>query len=135
MLSIIASFLVGIISFMIFDYIWLAHIAKAFYIEKLKAHIIVHDGVLSPYLPAVPIVYIVAAIGIWFFVLKRVTGVQHAFVYGALFGFVLYAFYDFTNLATLSGYAWSLTIMDIVWGTFVVGTVSSIMFLVYSSLA
>jgi uncharacterized membrane protein len=128
MLSIIIASILGIISFMFLDYIWLAHIAKSFYLDKLSSHVATKDGALVPYLPAVPLVYIVALIGIWVFVLSKVTTVLDAFLYGALLGFVMYAFYDLTNLATLKDYPWSLTLIDTLWGTLLVGTVTAIMF-------
>jgi uncharacterized membrane protein len=127
MLSIIIASILGIISFMFLDYIWLAHIAKSFYLDKLSSHVATKDGALVPYLPAVPLVYIVALIGIWVFVLSKVTTVLDAFLYGALLGFVMYAFYDLTNLATLKDYPWSLTLIDTLWGTLLVGTVTAIM--------
>ena len=130
MITYILTFISGIISFMVLDYLWLAKIAKNFYLEKLALHITVRDGALVPYLPAVPLVYIVALIGIWFFVLTRVTTVGQAALQGALLGFCMYAFYDFTNLATLKEYPWSLTIVDIVWGTLLVAAVTTIMFFV-----
>lgn len=135
MLSIITSSLAGIISFMLLDYIWLAHIAKNIYLSKLSSHIKVVDGALVPYLPAVPLVYIVAVLGIWVFILTRVTTTSSAFLYGALMGFVMYAFYDFTNLATLKDYPWSLTIIDTLWGTLLVATVTTIIFLVKNAIA
>lgn len=134
MLPIITSSFVGIISFIVLDYLWLAKIMKNFYLSKLSLHASVVDGSLVPYIPAVPLVYITALIGIWIFVLSRVTTVTEAFLYGALFGFLMYAFYDFTNLATLKDYPWSLTIVDILWGTFLVGTVTTVMFLVTQAL-
>ncbi len=130
MLPIILSSIAGIISFMLLDYIWLAHIAKGFYLEKLVSHVKIENGALVPYLPAVPLVYIVATLGIWVFVLSKVSTLSQAFLYGALMGFVMYAFYDFTNLGTLKDYPWSLTIVDILWGTFLVGTVTAVMFFV-----
>jgi uncharacterized membrane protein len=130
MLPIITSSIAGIISFMVLDYIFLAQVLKEFYLSKLASHITVKDGSLVPYLPAVPLVYIVAVIGIWVFVLSKVTTLSQAFLTGALLGFIMYAFYDFTNLATLKDYPWSLTIVDIIWGTFLVGAVTAIMFFV-----
>ena len=132
MLSIIITSITGFISFAILDYTFLAKIAKNFYLTKLAAHIEIKDGSLVPYLPAVPIVYILAIIAIWIFVLNRVTTLQDAALYGALLGFLMYAFYDFTNLATLKGYPWSITIVDSIWGAVIVGTVTTIMFLVKS---
>ena len=135
MLSIIISSIVGIISFMILDYLWLARIAKKFYLDNLSSHITTVDGALVPYLPAIPLVYTVAVIGIWVFILSRVTTLHEAFLYGALLGFVMYAFYDFTNLAVLKDYPWSLTIVDIIWGTLLVGVVTTLMFVVKNAVA
>ena len=135
MITYILTFISGIISFMVLEYLWLAKIAKNFYLEKLALHTTVRDGALVPYLPAVPLVYIVALIGIWFFVLTRVTTVGQAALQGALLGFCIYAFYDFTNLATLKEYPWSLTIVDIVWGTLLVSAVTALMFFVKNLLA
>ncbi len=125
----------SIISFVLLDYLWLAKIAKSFYLDKLKDHTNVVDGALVPYVPAIPLVYIVATIGIIFFVLPKATSYGSAFLYGALFGFVLYGFYDFTNLATLKDYPWSLTLLDTAWGTLLVGVGSLIFYSVYTFFA
>lgn len=135
MLSIILASLSGFVTFIILDYIWLAHLAKNFYLDNLASHITLKDGALVPYLPAIPLVYIVAVLGIWTFVLSRVTSVQEAALYGGLLGFFMYAFYDLTNLATLREYPWSLTIVDTLWGTFLVATVTVVMFLVQNAIA
>ena len=135
MIPIITSSIAGIISFAVLDYFFLTQIAKDFYLTKLAHHIVVKDGSLVPYLPAVPLVYIVAVLGIWVFILTKVTTLSQAFLYGALMGFVMYAFYDFTNLVTLKDYPWSLAIVDIIWGTLLVGVVTSIMFFVKNAVA
>lgn len=36
---------------------------------------------------------------------------------GALFGLLAYATYDLTNLATIRGWAWQVSVIDIIWGT------------------
>lgn len=130
MIPIIISSVAGFISFVILDYIWLAIVAKDFYLKSLAAHITLKDGALVPYLPAIPLVYIVAILGIWVFVISRVQNLTEACLYGALLGFCMYAFYDFTNIATLKDYPWSLTLLDIAWGTFLVTLVSGVMFFV-----
>jgi uncharacterized membrane protein len=135
MLSIIITTIAGIISFIVLDYIWLTQIAKSLYLEKLASHVNIENGSLVPYLPAIPIVYGVAIFAIWIFVLSWATDLKQAALYGALFGFCMYAFYDFTNLATLKDYPWSLTLIDTLWGTFVVGVVTAIMFYVNSLFA
>ncbi len=132
MLIYITASLSGIVTMMLLDYIWLAKLAKSLYLEKLSSHITITNGSLVPYLPAVPIVYIVAILTIWIFVLSSATTLLQAALYGALLGFFMYAFYDFTNLATLKDYPWSLTIIDTIWGTFLIGTTTAVMFYVKS---
>ena len=39
-----------------------------------------------------------------------------AALYGALFGFVVYAAYDLTNLATLRGWPMAVSLVDLAWG-------------------
>jgi len=36
---------------------------------------------------------------------------------GALFGLLAYATYDLTNLATIAGWAWQVSVIDMIWGT------------------
>ena len=36
---------------------------------------------------------------------------------GALFGFLAYATYDLTNLATIQGWPWQVSVIDMIWGT------------------
>lgn len=36
---------------------------------------------------------------------------------GALLGLLAYATYDLTNLATIEGWPWQVSVIDIVWGT------------------
>ncbi len=117
---------------MLLDYIWLAKLAKSFYLEKLATHITVVNGSLVPNIPAVIAFYTIAIISIWVFVLSKVSTLPQAFMWGAILGFLMYAFYDFTNLATLKDYPWSLAIVDIIWGTVLVAVTSSVMFYVKS---
>lgn len=124
----IASF----ISFAVLDYLWLAKIAKNLYLTELASHITLKDGSLVPYMSAVPFVYIFGILGIIFFVLPKAISPGTAFLYGSLLGLILYGFYDFTNLATLKDYSWLLTLTDTVWGTFLVGAVSAVFFVVFN---
>ena len=135
MTATILSFISGIATFMALDYVWLAIIAKSFYLKELSTHVRIENGSLVPYLPAVPLVYLVAAIAVSVFVLPHATTLREAGLYGTLLGFLMYAFYDLTNLATLTGYSWKLTLLDSLWGAVVVGVVAAVMFLARNALA
>ena len=132
MLSIILSSIAGMFTMMFLDYVWLSKIAKMFYLDNLRAHILLKNGSLVPYLPAVPLVYIVAIVGIWIFVIPKSSTALSAFLLGGFLGFILYAFYDLTNLSTLKEYTWSLAVVDTLWGTLLIGVVSLIIYLVHS---
>jgi uncharacterized membrane protein len=65
------------------------------------------------WIPAL-LIYILmpSALYIW----AKGTTVREAAVKGALVGFILYAFYDLTNYATLQGWTLEMTITDVLWG-------------------
>jgi uncharacterized membrane protein len=54
---------------------------------------------------------------------------QTALVQGALFGFFCYMTYDMTNYATLRIWSLKVTILDLMWGTFLTGSAATIGFL------
>lgn len=49
---------------------------------------------------------------------------QTALVWGALLGFFCYMTYDLTNYATLKTWSLKVTILDMIWGTFLTGSAS-----------
>jgi len=67
-------------------------------------------------LPAIG-VYILIPVAIYLYAISVAKSVGDAAWKGALIGFVLYAFYDFTNYATLTDYTAAMTVTDILWGT------------------
>ena len=44
---------------------------------------------------------------------------------GGLLGLVAYGTYDLSNLATLQGWPWQMTVIDMAWGTFLSGVAAS----------
>ena len=73
--------------------------------------------------------YIIFNLGLTFFALMPafVAGeVWYAVALGALFGFFTYATYDLTNQATIRGWPLVVTVVDIVWGAVLGGSVASL---------
>ena len=69
--------------------------------------------------PAI-LAFLVLAFGIYYFIIEKVRDnniLIDSLKYGFVFGFVVYAVYDFTNLATLNNYSIKVTIIDILWGS------------------
>jgi uncharacterized membrane protein len=77
------------------------------------------------------VIYIVA-ISI-FVVLPALQGnfsVGKVFLLGAFLGLTAYATYDLTNQATLKNWPTIVTIIDLIWGAMLTGTVSALTFLI-----
>ena len=115
MIGYIAAYGVATVTLFILDFLWLGVIAKNFYAEQLG------DKMLdSPKLGIAAMFYLTYTIGVVLFAVKPAmdndTWMQ-ALLYGALFGFLAYGTYDFTNMSTLKDWPVKMSIVDITWGT------------------
>lgn len=72
------------------------------------------------------LVYVCMTAAIFVFITPIASSTANAFLLGALFGLISYGIYDFTNLATLSAWTVRFAMVDIAWGTFLCGAVSSL---------
>ena len=116
-------YLIALGIFFAIDILWLGLIAKKLYAQHL-------GDLMGPvrWVPAI-IFYLLFIVGIVFFVIDpsiAKASWSYALLAGMLFGFIAYATYDLTNLATLKGWPWQITLIDLVWGTFLGGAVSVI---------
>ncbi len=99
------------------DLLWLGVIARPLYQQGIG-----HLMAAQPDLLVAVLFYVVYALGLVFFAVAPQTAeTRWAVVLGsaALFGFVAYATYDLTNLATLAGWPAWLAALDMAWGTVV----------------
>ncbi|MDO8847026.1 MAG: DUF2177 family protein [Coriobacteriia bacterium] len=104
------------------DLVWLSIATKRIYQPYL-------GSLLSsePKLGVAAVFYLLYVIGV--VALAVVPGLREGAVLGALwrgalFGLLAYATYDLTNLATIEGWAWQVSAIDLVWGTTVTSIVS-----------
>lgn len=115
--------------FVIIDAIWLSIVANSFYKEKLGKLL-----AEKPSLGAAAIFYALYIIGLVVFIIKP--GIDQSLTTvawkGALLGLIMYATYDLTNQATLKDWPVSITIVDLIWGTFITATVSVLTVLIYT---
>lgn len=118
---------VALIIFFAIDMLWLGVIAKNLYdrfIGELLGDV--------KWLPAI-IFYLLFIVGLTFFVIEPAIAKEsltHALFAGMFFGFITYATYDLTNLATLEGWSLEITIIDLVWGSVLGGSVSLFTYLI-----
>lgn len=118
------SVLVGIVSFMVLDGIWLGFVMKDFYRAQLMSIGRIVDGAFAPVWSAAAPVYLLLGLGVAVFVVPRVNSIGAAASLGALFGLVVYGVYDLTNYSTLAAYPLKLTIADMLWGAVACGIAS-----------
>jgi len=129
MLMDIRNFIVTFIVFILVDLIWLGLIAKNLYSKHLG--FIMSDKVNWP---AAILFYFIFIIGLLVFVITPAKSVGHALLLGAFFGFVTYATYDLTNLATLKDWPIIITVIDLIWGTVLAASTSSISYIIIDKL-
>lgn len=135
MTQILVTYLVGFTVYLTINHFWLAIIGENFYKDKLRAHTLIKKNHLVPYVPAVLCLLCVAITWI-LIVLLTITGTLHeALAYGLILGFGLYSFHNLFNLTLLKEHSWKLAVVDTVYGTFVLGIVSTVMFYVKTLLA
>lgn len=116
-------YLLTIPVFMIGDLLWLGVFAKAFYQNNL-GHLLgpVNWGAAGAF-------YLIYLAGLLFFAVVPAldaASITKAIVLGALFGFVTYATYDFTNYATMKDWPFIVVIVDVIWGAVLGGTVAAV---------
>ncbi len=122
MKSIILSYLLTFVVFLIIDMLWLGVIAKNIYQKYLGSFLTDNVNWVAAF-----IFYFIYVAGISIFAIYPSVNkgsVYNAILMGALFGFFTYATYDLTNLATLKGWPISIVIIDIVWGSVLSSVVS-----------
>lgn len=128
MLNFLKLYGIAFVLFMIIDLIWLGVIAKNLY-QKQIGHLMADNVKWG----AAILFYLLFIGGMVFFAILPAANEGEwtkALLYGALFGFMAYATYDLTNLATLKDWPIQITIIDLVWGTFLGASVSTLTYFV-----
>lgn len=122
-MKLILSYVLTTLVFFAIDITWIGLVAKKFYWDNMGD--ILKDDVNWA---AALIFYLMYIVGIFVFAILPAVendSVKHAIFYGALFGFLAYATYDLTNLATLKGFPMKVAVVDMIWGTILTATVST----------
>lgn len=110
-----SSFVAAFAVMAVLDGLWLGLIARRLYRRQLG--FLMADRVNWP---AAAAFYLIYAAGLAFFAVQPGVDAGSALAglwRGAAFGFVAYATYDLTNLATVRGWPVPITLIDLAWGT------------------
>ncbi len=121
------SIAIATLVFLLMDGLWIGVIAKQFYMTQMADFLRIQNNAITPNFYAAVIVYIALIAGILIFVIPKAHGSPLlALMWGALFGFVTYATYDFTNLAVIKNWPFGISIIDVLWGCVVCGITSCV---------
>lgn len=119
----VASGVMGVL-----DFIWLGTVAKTFYRSQIGKLLL--D---KPNMTAAVLFYAIYVVGVVSFVISPALekgSLSYALSRGALFGFVAYATYDLTNLATMKGFTTKVVVVDLAWGAFLTAVVAGATYLI-----
>lgn len=114
--------------FFAIDMFWLGVVAKNFYRGQVGTLLKTDVN-----WPAAIIFYLLFIVGLVLFVISPAmekSSLMHAVLFGAFFGFISYATYDLTNLATLKDWPLLVSLVDMAWGAVLAGSVSTVTYLV-----
>lgn len=124
-------FAITFVVFMGIDLIWLGFVAKNIYSKYL-------GYLMAPRVNwvAALVFYVIFITGVLYFVIAP-SLVDRDFtqlvIRAMLFGFITYATYDLTNLATVRDWPITITVIDLIWGTTLSTSVSVISYLIITN--
>lgn len=114
--------------FLAIDMIWLGLIAKGFYAKQIGFLMKTNIN-----WTAAIIFYLLFIAGLVVFVIGpslEKDSWQQVLLLGALFGLITYATYDLTNLATIKNWPILVTVVDLLWGSFLSASISVITYFI-----
>ncbi len=132
MLKYVYLYLIALGIFLIIDLIWLNLIAKNLYQKEIGSLLLKNPNLI----PAL-IFYLLFIVALLILVL--IPGINSytltkTLLLGAVFGFITYATYDLTNLATLDGWSIKMTIIDLIWGASVTTLITFLGYIIGSKI-
>lgn len=122
MIRIVIAYIATLAVFAAVDFVWLTQVGPGLYNPIIGSIL-----AMQPRLVPAVIFYLLYIGGLLYFaVLPGLSGAgwRGALTKGAIFGFLAYATYDLTNHATLVVWSTKITVLDMLWGTFLSGTAS-----------
>ncbi len=121
------------LAFALIDSVWLRTMYKRLYQPEI-GELMVRGGFRMG--PAI-VFYVLYIVGMMIFAVGPALAAgkwQVALLQGALLGFFCYMTYDLTNYATLKVWSTKITVLDIMWGTFLTGSASLAGYLVTNAI-
>ncbi len=118
------QYFIVLVVFLAIDAVWLSMAGRLVYVPEIGALLKDKPDFLVAF-----IFYAIYALGLLMFVVSpglAAPGLAKTLLWGGLFGFVAYATYDLTNLATMKGFTFRIAMIDLVWGSVLSASVSTV---------
>lgn len=128
----ITMYLISLAVFLAIDMVWLNVIAKSLYQKQLGYLMASEFNLLAAF-----IFYALFVAGLMYFSIYPSyiqKSILKALFTGAFFGFISYATYDLTNLATIRDWPVFITLIDLAWGATLGAATASISYFIFQKL-
>lgn len=128
MIQWIILWIAAAVLFLAIDMVWLLWLGRSIYVTEIGE--ILRQ---PPNMAAAGAFYALYITGLMIMVIwpaVQAQSVVHGMLYGVLLGLVAYGTYDLTNLAVMKGFTTKIAIIDMLWGAFLTGVVSTLAVLV-----
>src|ERR1044072_6548077 len=109
--TLLIAYVAALATLAVLDALWLGVVSREFYKARLGQLLL--D---QPNWPVALLFYLIPAVCIVVFPVPLAASSLSAALYGALYGGVVYAADDLTNLATLRGWPMAVSLVDLAWG-------------------
>lgn len=127
MTNYLCGWMASAVSFLALDIVWLSQMTPRFYRPAI-GHLLAD----KPNMGAAVVFYILYITGIMLLAVVPAMekgSLAKAALMGTLVGLMAYGTYDLTNHATLKGWPFRLTVVDLAWGTFLTAFSASVGYL------
>ena len=117
----IKTFFIALFFFFIIDVFWIYFVATPMYKQEISS-------LMELKVPPALLFYVIFLLGLIFFVVNpnQDNTLLNVFLIGAFFGLVTYGTYDLTIYASMNIFSLKLVVVDILWGMFLSGAVSTL---------
>ncbi len=130
-LSFLLAFLAGFITIIILDYLWLWRIIHDFIKSEFDELVSIREWTVNISLFYWLLAWAVIVFGCLFFVVIPSDNFLEVLWRWAIFWFVLYFTYDFTNLTFIKNYPIRFALIDVLWWSLLCSLISLACFLVF----
>ena len=126
------SFILGFLTFLIVDTLWIRLFVKSIYLKHLKSILLLSQGggLSARIFPAI-LFYFLFYMTLFYLSVIKSENFKDMIISSLLIGLVSYGTFALTNLAVIKDWNWTLTISDLLWGPVLAAITASVAYYFY----